>query len=310
MEYKRIIRFQYYRIMCKEKIDDIWGEYRVFNLVDWIMRMTDKSMLHKTVDFNRVSARIEEFKYDRHSDLWGIRFMKLRDTNIPTKVKENEAAEIIELKDDEYIGEDVVLLYEKKSSLAMVQCNRFSLGVSRLQEFINFTNNDKDTKIFIQPILLLPERKSWFKRCNYKSIDISFANLGRWTEKDNDKQSLSSIISTVKKIGGLTAHIKIALGNTRTSMLDRIESQNIVEEVYSNKEFIRNARVKIRDDDDTAFEIVDLFEDAYHDFLEFTLQVKTALEFSDAMKSMIYTFGKRKNSLYSAIGYIDKDDSV
>lgn len=307
MEYKRTIRFQYYRILCKRKGENRkWGEYEPFNLVSWIISMDSSNKVQKTIEFNKTLARIDCFSHDEDSDFWGIRFMKLRDTNIPTKVKENKVAEAIELEEDEYIGEDVTLLYEKKSSIAMIQSNRFSLGISRLEEFFTYTNNEENVKVYIEPIVM-SNQIGRLKQCNFKSIDISFANLGAWTNT-SDNQSLASIISTVKRTGGLAGRISIGLGHTKKDTLDRVESQSIINEIFSNKRFIRSAKAKVREDDDTDVEIIDLFEEVYHDFLDFTLRSKAALEYRDAMLSMIYALKRRKSALYLAIDYHDEDD--
>lgn len=307
MEYKRTIRFQYYQILCKEKDkNDKWSDYKTFNLVDWIVKMNKKSNVQKPIKFNSTLASIDQMGYDKSSDLWGIRFMKLRDTNIPTKVKENVGSQAIKLEDDEYIGEDVTMLYEKKSSLAMIQANRFSLGISKLEEFINYTNEDENVRVYIEPIIV-SDNIDRLKKCNYKNIDISFANLGDWTD-DKKGSSLASLISPIKKAGGYAGHIRIGLGYVKNDYLNKIESNKIVNEILSNKRFIRSAKVRVSDDDNTDVEIVDLFDEIYHDFIDFTLLSKTALEYREAITGMIYYFNKRKSDLYSSIGYSNGED--
>ena len=49
---------------------------------------------------------------DKINHLWKLWFLKLRDTNIPFKVKSNDVAEPISLDDDEYIGEDLLMIYD------------------------------------------------------------------------------------------------------------------------------------------------------------------------------------------------------
>lgn len=141
MEYKRTIQFRYFRVLCKEKgNDNKWGPLKIYDLVKWIAKIDADQKLKKSIKFGNTLARIECFSHSEDDDFWGIHLIKLRDTNIPTKVKENEASEPVELEDDEYLGEDITLLYEKCSSILMVQMNRFSLGITKLTEFINYSN--------------------------------------------------------------------------------------------------------------------------------------------------------------------------
>lgn len=302
MEYKRTIQFRYFRVFCKEKDDDNnWGDYKTFDLVKWIAKIDEEQSLKKSIRFGNTLARVECFSHSKEDDVWGMHLMKLRDTNIPTKVKENEASEPVELEDDEYLGEDIILLYEKGSSILMMQVNRFSLGISKLEEFINYTNDDETVDIFIKPIFET-DMLSKLKKRNYKNIEVSFANLDKWHD-DSKYKSLSSIIKPIKEIGGFAGHVKIGLGYSRNSALNSNESQKIVKNILENKKFIRSAKVKVSDDDGTGMEIIDLFEEIYHDYIEFTLQSKKALRYKDAFRSMRYYFKKRKSVLYKAIDY-------
>ena len=63
--------------------------------------------------------------------------MKLRDTNIPSIVKKEEEAKPLELEDDEYIGEDLVMIYDPKNQVAMIQSNRFAFSKGKLEKYLN-----------------------------------------------------------------------------------------------------------------------------------------------------------------------------
>ena len=302
MEYKRTIQFRYFRVLCREKgSDNKWGGYKTFDLVKWITQMDLEQKLQKSIRFGNTLARIEHFSHSPADDLWGIHLMKLRDTNIPSKVKENEASEPVELDDDEYLGEDISLLYEKSSSIIMIQMNRFSLGISKLEEFFNYTNNKENIEISLKAIIETDKLKK-LKHCNYKSIEISFANVNKW-RNDDECKSLSSIISLIKETGGYAGAVKIGLGYSKNTVLNKIESGTIVREVLENRAFIRGAKVKVNDDDEKGTEVIDLFEEIYHDFIEFTLPSKTALQYQTAFESMRYYFSQRKSALYEAIEY-------
>lgn len=302
MEYKRVIRFQYYQIMCKKFDGKKWGKLETFNLVNLLQKLEKDKKIKENVEFNRTLARVERFSYDEVSDTWGIQLMKLRDTNIPSKVKEKEEAKVIELEPDEYIGEDVTILYEKCSSIALIQSNRFSLGVSKIEEFITHLNDDVNIQITFLPVREEFNNKR-FKRSNFKNIDISFANLNGWEMEVNKPQALSEIINPMKRLGGYVGHVTIGLGHVKEDSLNKVQTYDIISEIRSNKKFIRSAKVKVRDDDDTDVEIVDLFEDIRHEFIEFLLESRKTLQYEIAIKEMIYRYKKVKEELYSLVGY-------
>ena len=120
MRYKRTIKFQYFRIFCQKRGNDgNFGEKELYNLTEWISKA--KGNQQKAISFGKNMARIDIIKYSKKTELWGIRLLKLRNTNPPTKAKDGEEAEAILLEDGEYIGEDVSMLYDRYSNILMVQ---------------------------------------------------------------------------------------------------------------------------------------------------------------------------------------------
>ena len=302
MEYKRTIQFRYFRVLCEEKdANNKWGHSKTFDLVKWITKMDINGKLQQAIRFGNTVARVECFKYSEEDDLWGIHLMKLRDTNIPTKVKENEASEPIELEADEYLGEDLALLYDKGSSILMAQVNRFSLGISKLEEFFNYTYNDENTKISIKAILEI-DKLSKLTDKTFKSIEMSFANLDKWRD-NGGLRAFDSIVKTMKTTGGISGSVKIGLGYSRNTALNKVASGEIVKDILENKNFVRSAKVKLSDDDEKGTEIIDLFEEIHHDYIPFTLQSKMALDFVNMFAAMRYCFKNHKEVLYKAIDY-------
>lgn len=303
MSYKRVIRFQYCRIRCRRFINDAWGDKEPFNLVNLIDKIQSDNLLLESIEFNKVLARVEKISYIEDDDIWGLRFMKLRDSNVPSMAKSNQEAEPIELEDDEYIGEDITMLYERKSSVAMIQANRFSLGISRLEEFFNKLYNDENIRIFIDPINQTHDDER-IQKGRYRYLELSFANLQFWGEVAERYRSLSTIISPIRKMGGYSGNIKISIGRKKNDTLDKNEVQDVISELKSNKRFIRSAKMKVADDDDTDVEIIDLFEDVFHDFITYVLENRETLNFNDAIMSMKPILKKRREEIYKEIHYI------
>lgn len=79
--------------------------------------------------------------------MWSFRFMKLREDNIPSIVRENQEAEAIKLDPDEYIGEGLHMLYDNETGIVMLQVNRFSLGLKRLEALFSMIWNEKNERI-------------------------------------------------------------------------------------------------------------------------------------------------------------------
>lgn len=132
---ERNVKFRYYGIVVQEKNKNRWDGKGRLDIVTWLDRMDQKNILHRIVDLGDVKASADKVEWFEENQVWIFRFMKLREDNIPAIVKENNEAETIPLEEDEYIGEGLYMLYDNNTGIAMIQSNRFSLGLKRLEDF-------------------------------------------------------------------------------------------------------------------------------------------------------------------------------
>lgn len=299
MRYKRTIKFQYFRIFCQKRGNDgNFGEKELYNLTEWISKA--KGNQQKAISFGKNMARIDIIKYSKITELWGIRLLKLRNTNPPTKAKDGEEAEAILLEDGEYIGEDVSMLYDRYSNILMVQSNRFSLSISKIEEFMNYVNENVDEIITIDPIGNFGA-SDCLRQKEYKRFEVPFANLNVW--QDEDKKPLKGIMTSIKEMGGYTASVKIGVGKGKGNFLNKQNILDFVQNLGWKKDFVKSARVKIEDPETGEDEgIFDLIEEVFHDYITFELDAKETLTYDMAIGQMTRKFNDRKQELYEAIG--------
>lgn len=307
MGYKRLIRYQYYQILINKvnagKNSQDTG--KIFNFAEWAEQVKKENLITKPVDFNNAKARIEHVAYSKNYNVWCLQLMKLRDTNVPAKAKDFEEAKTIELDENEYIGEDLYMIYDAEKGIAMIQQNRNSLGVSRVEEFLQHTYNlfwgtDHNKKISIEPIIGADGIEKLSKG-TLRYIELSMANLNNYIPAE--KTPLSEIISQLKTYHGVAGKIMISIGRCKGETLDRNKVQELAKEVCeeSNKRLVRGAKIKIKEEDDTDVEIVDLLEDTCHDFLEFDLNKRERLGYGIVISSMCMKYANRKNELYRLV---------
>lgn len=55
----------------------------------WMDKVLQNDLLNKTIDMGDVKASIDRAKWFEKDSVWVFRFMKLREDNIPSIVKEN-----------------------------------------------------------------------------------------------------------------------------------------------------------------------------------------------------------------------------
>lgn len=291
---ERNIKFRYYKLEQQHKEKNKWHSDGSFDFIAWLDKVENNNLLTTTVELNDTKARVEKIKYYDKNQLWVLRFMKLRDENIPTIAKENNEAEDIPLNDDEYIGEDVYVLYDECNKIAMVQSNRFSLGTERLAEYMNkILNNDNKMRVKMKPIMK-EINISKLKGKKYKTIELGFANI--ISDVPNSKSSLSSIMNTYRKFHGVSGHISISLGRTKGDTLNIVEIENLLNEVpeYDN---IVSAKIRVKDDDSEHMEWVDLFDNLMQDVIPFHILKRSSIGFDYAANNMIDCYTKRQGEL-------------
>ena len=297
--YRRQIKFCYYKV-AKIEINGNEQSHVVgkFNLAEWLMSMKSKALVQRNVKLSDCIVNLGEYRFDSETEIYAIRAYKLRDANIPSKLKEGEDATPIPLDPDEYIGEDINFLYDRKRSICMLQQNRMSIGVSRLAEWINQICPMENYKVAFIPISDKFNANRIGDRL-VRTFEISFANF----EPDNKEGSLAEMIKSVNKYNGTTAKITISVGREKKAELDKVGIVDLINDVQDNPGMINSAKIKLKsdtsysDDDKPRVEIVDLLENAIHDYIAFDIEKKKPLEFTYAKSRMLEKYNERLEKL-------------
>ncbi len=294
MAYTRTVKFSYYTVCM---VDDEQGtDPKRFDFEAWIKKAVADKIEKKEIEFDNVTARLEELEGDKANKIWKIRFIKLRDTNIPSIVKKEEEAKPIELDDDEYIGEDLLMIYDKENQVAMIQCNRFAMSKGKLEKYLNKVWGDKGERI----VLLHISKKvadAELKKKNFRSLVVRFANIHAIEETH---RPFSKIVNSYSDIGGKAGTITFSLGRGRQSKtgLNQEQIPIMLDDIYSNLDIVADAVLKVKDDDDnSAIDVVDLFDNSMNEYIEFKLEKRTALEFSYATNLMVKKYLERKKEI-------------
>lgn len=293
--YKRLIRFHYYRVCLeREQNKGKWKIIRPYNIADWLGELDKQGLIQYNVELSDCTANIQKIELDEDR-YYTIRFYRLRDTNIPSKIKEGHDAMPIDLEEDEYIGEDMNMLYDRSLGVCMIQRNRMSLSVSRIAEWMT-KSCEEGYRVRFLPIYDVKNFGAFVNK-KIRTIDFTFGNIN----EDVEIRSLGEIINGVKKLHGLTGHITISVGRNKSKELDNANSLDLIEELQNNRDVITSAKVKMKDDDKSRTEIVDLFDDMLHDYIPFDIEIKKNLDFNAERVAMLNKYKERVIDIKSAL---------
>lgn len=289
----RNIKFQYFVVYRQRKEGNRWIGIEKFDIEQWISIVEREELVTKAIEMEGTKGRIEAFSYHDKEEAWTFQFMKLREDNVPSIAKENEKAAKIPLQPDEYLGEDLYMLYDNNNKIAMVQINRFSFGVKRLEEFFTTVWNKENERIRFKAVT---EKYGWSpnQRRKCKSIEVSFANVQNSLDSYSDN-SLGKIMNCFNKLDGVTGKIRISLGRSRRETLNIDEVNELVDEALRD-ESVNGLKLKVKDDDDRPVNEIDLFDDVCSDILSFTGD-KNNWNYVYAVSRMLARYIERKEKL-------------
>ncbi len=293
--YKRQVKFCYYRVFIANEDKNGGTIKEKFNLVDWLMRMEDQEMLKHIVQLSDCKVNLEQIERYKNDDIYIVRAYKLRDSNIPSKIKEGEDAQTIQLEDDEYIGEDVSFLFDRKRCICMFQHNRMSLSITKLEEWINESYYEDGFRVIFQPIIDGFNINKMGKK-RIRQIEFSFLN----EPFSDNNSSLGQIISSLGKYGYAAGKITLSVGRAKNKELNKTNSINLIKELTDNSGTVSGAKIKLKqdevcEDDKARIDIIDLFENSLHDYISFDIKPRKPLDFLQVKQKMLKKYKEREN---------------
>lgn len=153
----------------------------------------------------------------------------------------NEELKDIDLQDNQYVVEDLSILFDSSTGVGMFQRNRNSIGPTKICEYFNLVLkdvSDYENKITFHPIVRADTYKSLRKKevitkINIKTSDINNSNL------PHDFKSLfqQSIIE------GLELELTLSVGRSRTKTIPKDFANKVINSVEENSTKILSANV-------------------------------------------------------------------
>ncbi|MFD1708929.1 DUF6731 family protein [Siminovitchia sediminis] len=279
MAYRKV-RFEYYQVAYRKSADGKNNRDRLFNLQEWMQKAMALSLEGRTYDYRSEQARLDTAYWDPELEFYFLHFVRLRDTNIPSKARASSQVEPFELDDDEYLGEEVSALYDEDNHILLLQRNKYSLGPEGIEEYLNLLWDRDDEMIYLRPVCPPNVFEEVRKASEYRRISLRFADLNVKASPrmiDKFRSPLGKIIKGFDEYDGINAQIIMTVGNNRSASLDEETVKDTLIDIEENSDLFSKAEIAKKDDDDAKVELVDLFEHKAHDFGTFRMEKKESL---------------------------------
>lgn len=282
------IKFQYALLVQ----DDDRGQERDFDFKAWLDSMRNVPFSQRKKQINTNLIRLDKFtEENEHDHLIGLRFLRLRDSNIPYKVPNQGEAEDLDIAEDEYIGESLHIVYDTAARFFMLQINRNSVGLNSIAAYITQTlpegMNPVRFKAFHRN---LNEINLQHGRC--KAIEIGFANIDALPS--GAFQSLGGALNTAKTGEAHTVSLKIGSGRKKNKTLNNAWVLAVLHEVLENLNMFSSAKIKYYESGSTHGKILNLLDLLETSTLKIPIETRKTIGFDSTIRIMKQEYLNKK----------------
>ena len=293
------IVFQFFQIVLqKEFIENnqiVWRTQNVFDFADWLRIQDQEGNIKKNILVNGdFLGNLEQIvNSSTNPEIIFARFFKLRDM-VPAKVKDGIGAESIDLDEDEYIGEDVSILYDNSNGVCMLQRNRFSLSYLKIEEWLSMSC-EIGYRVKLKPI----SDTNVLRRLNGKNIrsfDVSFANIS-YDLDGIQNDALNRMMRSVQYFEGKSLNIKVSVGREKHKKLNNDAINALLDGMNTFRSHFTKAKITLSDNNDSNVEILDLLDAIMSGTINVTVKEKELLNFKNIAKKMESMYDRKKEEL-------------
>lgn len=294
----KLIKFDFCQFFCKIKRKDKF--YSIFDIENFISEINRQNLEKKVIEiYDGYKVRIEKFLYYEDNLVWGMRIFRLREDNLSYIVRPDEEAKPIELGDDEYLGEDMTMLFDVTNNVAMIQRNRFAVGFKNLGMLVQKILRIEGLLIDIRPISVELDIHR-IRRNYFKSIEVRFANVsGKNTSAIGG--ALGEIIRTYESLGGFGGSFIVNLGRSRKKSLSKEPANTFLESIADNRDMFSAAILRAKDAEDSDIDVINLFDNVYSVFIPFAIPDRTSLGYEFCMRKMIEKYIEHKANILAVL---------
>lgn len=302
MAYNKDIKFVYYRLFSSDL-----SRHEIFSFIDMIPLFERMPLIDRIHEISGDKYRLENIETSTQNGIrvYHLRFMKLDEVNLPNLSYDNCESEPLVLEDGQYIGTPLHVLYDIDNEIFMIQQNRSSMTVRKLNEYVNYwvhVMNLLDDRHIIEfrPII---SNHGIINNGSYTKIELGFANIQEMEIEDNT--NLHELINCYQRYGALTGAITLSIGHRTSNQLNSEEVNSLTREIVNNRGLFKNAKVYYKEHDYSGF--IDLIEEIMHDSIRFSIERRTSLALVTVQISMLERYCNRINEIMNELGERDEE---
>lgn len=256
---KRLVNFDFFRVCVFEDKKE-HKLYDMLALLDYINKL---NLEDRNIVIQGEQARLSKISLhqDKPYELFQLNLCRLReDTPGITSTISSELSNI-PLEENEYIAEDINILYDNGHHVMMIQRNIHSLSATGLQVYLQNMLEQMDPNnnltISLEPILDIYALKKAKSKDLYRKITLRVATnkVGKLLD-----DPIGRSFEQLESIEGATIEITISSESKKKSKLKTGEIRKIIETIEQERELYSKAEISGKDSEDSTIEKFDLLK--------------------------------------------------
>ncbi|UQS81897.1 hypothetical protein MOO45_06810 [Bombilactobacillus folatiphilus] len=185
-------------------------------------------------------------------NLFYAHFTRLRDEGIALTKSSDDSLEELDLDKDEYVAEDIGMIFDTQFCSLCIQRNFHSLSITGITEYFQEMYkkmNDKDESgiheldIYFKPVADREKLQKLKDIDNYRSIELSYAQ-GNEDIPSYAYQGLSYFKKVLEDLDGEKISVVISVGHSQKKSLKRELTKKISELVQDHKSSFKRAKLR------------------------------------------------------------------
>ena len=284
---KQVLKFHYYFVKCTE------GNNLANFVVDSNCKLellleklkgknhSERTWTYNNDDDNRI---ILQSLSKEANGYWKISFVKVRDGALPGRLDADGDFKEIILEADEYIGEDMTIVYSPKHNIIGIQRNFYSVSASKVEDYFSYKeieNMGDGIQFKFDPII---SSRSIPNDAILRSFEISCYDL--------DNSSLEDIIENYDTFGAKRITIKCSMGTSAkgNGLIARAKDFIDYIRVIPN---CKKAQVTYRKDETSPIDKIDFLEQKLEDRIEIIYSKSNPISHERIYNTFIGVFDDR-----------------
>ncbi len=229
-------------------------------LIDQINNLPDDENRNYTRNDTPIRlSRVEIKKNFRQGDM-----VRIRMDDLPPVHSLNGDTELLDLEDDQGLGEETAFRYYPAYRVLLLQRNRKSVTVSALLRYFE-EMGDIDDSIYIEPILESDTLKRLSDMTDIRRFEIGFAGLDKSDILNNMGHGVGTIADLSDKFRSPSITVTLSMGYQKSGSLDKKSVISSIKELLSlssnNYSTIRKIKAGGREEFGGDIDVLNLLKD-------------------------------------------------